>query len=171
MRVLHRCQLDAGFIIDFTLTDIRTVKDVVIIVKPHQSILLLSYLVFLEIGAALALIPLHLAPLILHQVGLSNVCVSLRVRRLDAIHSLAHAVVLRHVSSLPLCTIINSIAVIIILSLSAILIIYMLHLHVIYVSMAIIYNALIAKGITMFQSLQFVCSGTFLPLFCRLAFC
>lgn len=113
--------MDAGFIINFTLTDIRTVKDVVIIVKPHQPILLLSYLVFLEIGATLALVPLHLTSLILHQVGLSNVRVALRVRRLNTVHSFAHAVVLRHVSSLPLCTIINSIAVIIILTLSAIL--------------------------------------------------
>ena len=79
VRMVHWSQLHACLVIDLTLTDIRTVKDVVIIVKPHQPILLLSYLVFLEIGATLALVPLHLTSLILHQVGLSDVRVTLRV--------------------------------------------------------------------------------------------
>ena len=57
--MLHWSQLHTCLIIDFTLTDIRTVKGVTLVIKPHQSILLLPYLVFLEVGTTLALVTLH----------------------------------------------------------------------------------------------------------------
>lgn len=120
MRMVHGRQLHARLIVNLTLADIRGVKNVIFIVKPHQPILLLSNLFFLEVCAALAFIPLHLLshvrPIILHQVRLCDVSVALRIRRA---HSLAHAVVLRHISPLFGSTAIHT--VIIVFSLSAIL--------------------------------------------------
>lgn len=99
--MVHRCQLHARLVVDFTLTDIRTVKDVIVVVKAHESVLLLTDLLFLEIRAALTLVALHLlahiATVILHQVRLGDVSVALRVRRR---HPFAHGVVLGHVAPL-----------------------------------------------------------------------
>ena len=83
VRMVHGCQLNAGFIVDFTLTDIRTVQYVIIIIKSHQPILLLPYLIFLKIVTALALIPFHfladIASIIFHDILLCKISVALSV--------------------------------------------------------------------------------------------
>lgn len=80
--VVHWSQLHSGLIIHFTLTDIRTVKDVIFVIKPHQSILLLSYLVFREIIAAFAFIALHFCLIVAAacSVLLGDISIALRVR-------------------------------------------------------------------------------------------
>ena len=60
--VVHRRQLHACLVIDFTLSDVRTIQYVIVIVQSHQTVLLLAYLLLLEIGAALALVAFHLLP-------------------------------------------------------------------------------------------------------------
>jgi len=120
VRVVHWRQLHARLIVNLTLADIRTVQYVVIIVKAHQSVLLLANLLLLEVSAALAFVALHLlahiAAAVLHQIGLRDVSVALRVRRG---HTLAHAVVLRHITPLLRRAAVHP--VVILFSLSAIL--------------------------------------------------
>ena len=121
MGVVHRGQCHTRLIIDFTLTDIRTVQHVVVIVESHQPILLLPYLILLEVRTAFALVSLHLAPyitaLVLHQVRLSNIRIARRIGRVKA---LAHTIILRHIPPLLGGTTLDSISIIL-LALCAIL--------------------------------------------------
>ena len=97
--VIHRRQLHTRLIVDLTLTDIRTVQNVIVIVQSHQASLLLAYLLLLEVSTALAFVAFHLmsqvvdaAARIFHQIRLPDVGVALCVRRR---HAFANAVVLR----------------------------------------------------------------------------
>lgn len=82
VRVVHRRQLHSCLIIHLTLPYVRTVKHITLVVEAHQPILLLSYLILLEVCAALTLVAAHLlpyVPLIWFEVLLRDVCVALSV--------------------------------------------------------------------------------------------
>lgn len=119
--MVHRSQLNACFIVNFTLADIRTVQNVIFVIQSHKAVLLLTYLLLLEVCTALAFISLHFLSQIidstasvLHQVRLPNISIALRICRG---HSFADAIVLWQITSLFGSTTIHT--VIIILSLSA----------------------------------------------------
>lgn len=126
MWMIHWGKCDTCLIIDFTLPDIRTVQNVIIIVKAHQPVLLLSYLILLEVRTTFTFIALHLTPyivsLILHEVRLGDVSITGRIRR---IQPLAHTVVLWHIPSLFWCTALDSVSIIL-LTLCAILRIWLI---------------------------------------------
>lgn len=120
MRVVHGGQLDPGFIIDFTLTDIRTVQHVILIIEPHQSVLLLPYLIFLK--TTLTLVPFHVLPNIgsVSTAHFILIKISVALVVVCAVEAFTHGVVLRHIPPLLMCTTFKPKSASILLSLSAI---------------------------------------------------
>jgi len=58
-RLTERSEHHPSLGVHLLVSDIRTFYHVVLIIDPHDSVLLVSDLVFVEIGTALALVPGH----------------------------------------------------------------------------------------------------------------